>query len=331
MPTLLCMQIHANADVCRFCGSCTMAPCCSLVPTLGHHPPPGITGLLRWGQSKPRQLQRCSQAVTPEHRHKHRLFWTPSLTASHHHSTHLLHIMVGDTSKTSQQQTQNSALCGCQGEKGRGWVRGAVSLGDPWFQSLCAQRSGCGSGDKQGKQVTVTREAGESPGDLGSCWERKAGRGEWDFWWGCRRVWKWVFLNPLFLSCCLRHGTFHVSIVWPPAQHQHPLQWGCTKDTTRRGQNPRDFWFCYRGNGEKHEGSTERTTDSFLPLPAPLAEGWGLWEYCRALLIPPHDLPIPGSPAGGEVSPAAWQSWLQTPLAQLGTSSLLHSISKYCI
>lgn len=38
-----------------------------------------------------------------------------------------------------------------------------------------------GSEDRQGKQVTVTREARETPGDLGSYWERRAGRGESGF------------------------------------------------------------------------------------------------------------------------------------------------------
>lgn len=183
MFTFINLCLHCCADVCRFFGSCTMPPGYSLVPTVGYHPPPGISGLLRWAAIQTQELQSTDTNTA----WFELLSWQSVITAA----------PTCNTSWLEPPPTRLSNKCKiqfCAGARerraGSGW--GEVSLRES-HQSLYAQKSGHGSGDKQGKPMMGTREAG----DLGSCWERKAGRGDWDFWGG---LWKGLEMSLWILS-----------------------------------------------------------------------------------------------------------------------------------
>lgn len=77
-----------------------------------------------------------------------------------------------------------------------------------------------------------------------------------------------VFPNPLFLSCCPRHGIFHVIIVQAPEQHR--ILYSEAVERTQPGGDKTEISLsAIRENGEKYEGSTGRTSESFLLLPPP--------------------------------------------------------------
>lgn len=295
-----------------FC-SFTMPPGYLLVPTLGYHPPAGIIDLLGYAsQSKHRLLQRCSHLLAPERRLHFELLSQQCLLTTALARWVLLSVPPPNV-PAMEARFSFALVAGGWSEMSRWEIHGQREFG-MWQWGWAREAS-----------VSGESERGDT-GGLGSCWQRRAGRGEWDFWGGgCWRVWKWVrrspslFPDPLFLPHCLTPGQ---------ALSAGTLRGEAGgKDTARRRQNPRDFCSCCQGGWGK--GWSQHRWEPPTP---PSSPGRGLWDLGAGLSTSHPSLrPIPLSPRRGEVSPAASQARLLPPLPELWTSSVLSSISKYYI